>query len=527
MHEIKQFEFKKDKFGEIKAYRFGRNWPTIYILEGGKEAYIGETTSAYKRAKQHYENQERAKLSQMYLIADEEYNKSATLDIESLLIKYIAGDGKYLLQNSNHGLQESNYFDREKYQAKFEIVWKNLRDIGIAKNALEDIQNSDLFKYSPYKSLTEDQYQVVDSILESIKNGVRVPNLVSGEPGTGKTIVATYIAKALAHKKWATGFKVGLVIPMVSLRDTLKKVFRSIKGLSPNMVLGPNEVVGRQFDVLIVDEAHRLTRRKNLTNFVPFDNANKAFGLSREAGTQLDWIIRSSKHQILFYDAMQSVKPADIRVGDIARYGFTKYELKSQMRVLGGQDYVEYVARVLNCEQVERKVFEGYEVKLVEDATVLVNIIKQKDNEVGLSRLVSGYAWEWKTSKHPELEFDFELDGNKLKWNSVNKNWVNSPNAVNEVGCIHTIQGYDLNYAGVIIGPEISYDSDRNKIVVDRKKYYDRNGWRGVEDPKELETYIKNIYKTLLTRGIRGTYIYVVDRALRSYLGKFFPNLTG
>lgn len=100
------------------------------------------------------------------------------------------------------------------------------------------------------------------------------------------------------------------------------------------------------------------------------------------------------------------------------------------------------------------------------------------------------------------------------------KDWVNSPNAINEVGCIHTIQGYDLNYAGVIIGPEISYDPVQNKIVVDPKKYRDKNGRIGVEDMAELERYVINIYKTLLTRGIKGTYIYVADPALRELFSK-------
>lgn len=108
-----------------------------------------------------------------------------------------------------------------------------------------------------------------------------------------------------------------------------------------------------------------------------------------------------------------------------------------------------------------------------------------------------------------------------MRWNSVTEDWVNSPNAVNEVGCIHTIQGYDLNYAGVIIGPEISYDESKREIVIDRDKYLDFNGRRAISDPRELEIYIKNIYKTLLTRGIYGTYVYVVDENLRRYLKRF------
>ncbi len=105
----------------------------------------------------------------------------------------------------------------------------------------------------------------------------------------------------------------------------------------------------------------------------------------------------------------------------------------------------------------------------------------------------------------------------KLVWNSTNIDWVSSENSINEVGCIHTIQGYDLNYAGVIIGPELSYDDTIHQIIVDQKKYKDINGKRSITEPSELRQYILNIYKTLLTRGIKGTYVYIVDEKLRAH----------
>lgn len=89
--------------------------------------------------------------------------------------------------------------------------------------------------------------------------------------------------------------------------------------------------------------------------------------------------------------------------------------------------------------------------------------------------------------------------------------------AINEVGCIHTVQGYDLNYVGVIIGPELYYDKNAKKFGINKEKYFDINGRNGIVDPDELERYIVNIYKTLLTRGIKGTYIYIVDKNFRQY----------
>ena len=130
---------------------------------------------------------------------------------------------------------------------------------------------------------------------------------------------------------------------------------------------------------------------------------------------------------------------------------------------------------------------------------------------------------EWRTKKGEE-SYDIDIDGLKLVWNSTNTDWVNSSNALNEVGCIHTVQGYDLNYVGVILGPEIDYDPATDQITIDQAKYKDINGKRSMESPEELVLYIRNIYKTLLTRGIKGTYIYASNGNLHEYLRKYIKD---
>jgi DUF2075 family protein len=149
----------------------------------------------------------------------------------------------------------------------------------------------------------------------------------------------------------------------------------------------------------------------------------------------------------------------------------------------------------------------------------MISEIKKKDSVHKLARVVSGYAWPWHTKpgSKSKQDYDIEIDGQKLIWNSTARDWVNSKNALNEVGCIHTVQGYDLNYVGVIIGPELSYNPEKHQLEVDRDKYFDTNGRNSITDPRELEQYIKNIYKTLLTRGILGTYVYIADKNLRNY----------
>lgn len=515
MSDIKTFPFNKEDFDQIKNFKFGKNWPVVYVLEDKKEIYIGQTVNAHARSKQHYENPERSKLKSIHIITDEEFNVSAALDIESWLIQYISADGLFTLQNGNGGLKNHNYYDRVKYKTKFEIAWDNLRQMGIVKNTLEDLKNSDLFKYSPYKSLTEDQFTIARQIFKDIKRNEVNTFMVNGKPGTGKTILATYLFKYIKEQDETKNMNIGLVVPMTSLRKTIKNVFRKIKGLNAGMVIGPNDVVHGKYDLLIVDESHRLQRRQGIVNYSAFDNLNKFFGLGNE-GTQLDWIMKSSKHQIFFYDQNQSVKPADIRPEDFKKINSKKYELVSQMRVEAGEEFIKFIEDFFDLKTPQNTNFSNYDFKIFDNAEKMVNEIKEKDKKHKLARVVAGYAWPWHTA-HGTREYDIEIGDLKLVWNSTAQDWVNSPNAINEVGCIHTVQGYDLNYVGVIIGPEFSYDTENKKFKVDREKYFDRNGHAGITDPNELERYIINIYKTLLTRGIKGTYIYIVDDELRNY----------
>lgn len=516
MSELHSFPYDKEKFADIRGYRFGKNWPVVYIMEDGKEAYVGETVNAYNRSRQHHEKLERRKLKTIHILSDEEFNKSAALDIESWIIQYMAADQKYTLQNGNGGLKNHNYFDRAKYKAKFELAWAKMREMGLANNTLLDLKNSDLFKYSPYKSLTEDQFVVARAIQKKISSNEKTVHVVHGRPGTGKTILATYLFKYLKEEEDTKDMEITLVVSMTSLRKTIKKVFRKIKGLSPAMVIGPNDVVRKKYDLLLVDEAHRLRKRKNITNYAAFDTINQQLGLGNE-GTELDWITQSSSHQVFFYDAQQSVRPSDIGPEYFEAMGAVEHTLTTQMRMEAGEDFIKFVDDFFAQVPIQKKDFGEYDFRVYDNVQQMANDIKEKDKEHGLSRLVAGYAWPWQT-RHGSDKHDIEIDGFRGIWNTTNTDWVNSPNAADEVGCIHTVQGYDLNYVGVIIGPEFGYDPEKKEFFVDRQQYFDRNGHAGVHDPEELLQYIINIYKTLLTRGMKGVYVYVCDQGLRGYL---------
>ncbi len=160
--DILRFDFTPNliREPELENVHYAKDlWPVVYILSDGKikEAYIGETTDTFSRMAAHLKNSDKSKLSEVHIVTSNTFNKSATLDIESNLIRYFSGDGKYRLLNGNIGLANHNYYQKPQYWEIFRSIWDQLRAKGIAQHSLEHIDNSDLFKYSPYKSLSLDQ----------------------------------------------------------------------------------------------------------------------------------------------------------------------------------------------------------------------------------------------------------------------------------------------------------------------------------------------------------------------------------
>jgi len=335
---IKSFPFNKLDIGLIKKDIYASDsYPIVYILYNTdtKYAYVGETTNAVSRMSSHLTHSEKSKLKSVYIISSESFNKSATLDIESYLIQYMTAAGDFKLLNGNGGLSSHNYYQRSEYYKVFEIIWKKLEFGNIKMKDLLELENSDLFKYSPYKSLSPDQYSSILEILRSYSTGSIKSIFVDGSAGTGKTILAIYLIKLLTtlseydihdldiedetlitelenfKQQHPKKIKIGFVVPMTSLRSTLEKVFQSVHGLSAQMVIGPNDVIKKKYDLLIVDESHRLTRRKSIMGYKAFDDVNKKLGLyhsevidgknvqsADKNGTQLDWIVYSSQRVI-------------------------------------------------------------------------------------------------------------------------------------------------------------------------------------------------------------------------------------
>lgn len=566
--KFEHFPFSK---ASVEAWGSGSpkatNWPIVYTINNETEIYVGETTNGASRMRQHLQGKQKNSLKSVTVVFDDSFNKSVCLDLESHLIRYFAADEKFKVLNGNSGITEADYFQRSEYRQAFQEIFDDLLQQGLLTKTVPELINSDFFKYSPFKALTNDQAIAIEQILETlfsdIENKQSQPLVVQGNPGTGKTIVAVYLIKLLrdiqqlgadagldedssfsdffqpGSAEMLKGLTIGFVVPQQSLRKTLQKVFKKTPGLDKAMVVSPFDLgkAGKSYDLLVVDEAHRLRQRSNqeaASQNKSFHDINvKLFGKDDQNFTQLDWVRKLSRHQVLLVDIDQTVRPGDLSQ-ELTRslvYEATKrnrfQRLVSQMRIPNGADYVEYVTNVFSDAQPKSPLkFGEYEIKFFESFAHMNQAINQKENEVGLSRLIAGYGWPW-LSQGGKADHDFVIDGIPLIWNRTATDWINSPTSHEEVGSIHTVQGYDLNYAGVIVGPELGFDKESQSLVVYKEKYHDKKGKQNNPGRKlmdsELLGFICNVYRVLMTRGIKGTYIYVVDPDLRAYLKDFFP----
>lgn len=554
MSSIVNYPYSVAGLKQIREWHYGVNWPAVYIIYNNNTAYVGETLDAVRRTEQHLQEGEFQKFTEICLISSKTYNKSVILDLESFLIKYMSAEESKKLINGNAGVVDHDYFYREAYEDDFREIWKELMSLHIVSKSLEEIENSELFKYSPYKSLNEEQqraaYQILKRLGEMNKASQQTIIEVCGGAGTGKTILAVYLIKLLVDisnnrksleyiddaenaeavrrliKKLSGINDIGFVVPMKELYSVMQRIFDSIDGLSKEMVLRPNEVVKHgMYDVLFVDEAHRLYRRCNLSSpkaYSEFDAINQSlmgdsFTKSVNDYTELDWIIKQSRYQILFYDERQRIRSCDIdaeRYNNICRPHIFKYvELFSQMRCKGGNGYYDYIKKILEGTKLNAKSYmliQNYEVRIIDHIEDLFEIINKKEQSDGLCRVVCGPGWGAKE--------DIIIENRVYKW-AQGRDYAYKPDTVLS---IHKSQGFDLNYAGVIFGKEIFYDQSLGRVMINKKELKDPMTKSDGDDI--MRQNVLNMYLTLMTRGIKGTFVYAVDDSMRNYLKEFLDS---
>ena len=348
--------------------------------------------------------------------------------------------------------------------------------------------------------------------------------IVHGGPGTGKSVVAINLLVKLTKLRLFSQYVTKNAAPRTVYEAKLTDSFR--KSEISNFFTGSGSFTSTKkniFDALIVDEAHRLNEKSGF--------------LKNKGENQIKEIINSSKFSVFFLDKDQKVTIHDIgeeeEIRKWAKYfnaDVTTLELSSQFRCNGSEGYLPWLDNVLQIKEGKQRKLSNkeFDFRIFDDPIKLREKIFELNRENNKARLVAGYCWPWKSKKDPNAndivlpEFDF-----KMQWNlgSDGNLWIINPVSVKEVGCIHTCQGLELDYIGVIVGMDMIVRFDEVLVDPTQRASEDRSvrGWkkRMKENPsltkKILKSLIKNTYRTLMTRGMKGCYVYFVDEETEKY----------
>ena len=352
--------------------------------------------------------------------------------------------------------------------------------------------------------------------------------IVHGGPGTGKSVVAINLLVELTRRGLFSQYVSKNAAPRTVYESKLKGTFKKTE--ISNFFTGSGAFVDcktNRFDALIVDEAHRL---------------NEKSGMYRNLGeNQIKEIISATKFSIFFIDENQKVTLQDIGQRDeILKWAthheasVTEMELASQFRCNGSDGYLSWLDHVLGIRETANSSMEGidYDFKVFDSPVEMHEKIKELNSISNKARVVAGYCWEWSSRKDSNAN-DIEIAEHNYakKWNLTEDGnlWIVNPASVHEVGCIHTCQGLEVDHVGVIIGPDLIYRN--GEIMVDPSKRAKTDaslkGYKSLllRDPENgkdiVRAIIKNTYRTLMTRGMKGCYVYACDEGLRDYLKKF------
>ena len=200
-----------------------------------------------------------------------------------------------------------------------------------------------------------------------------------------KKIALLRLKKYIQKERNGKPFKIGFVFPMPGIRETVAKVFKECgNGLERGMVIAPSDVVKEDYDILVVDESHRLSKRKNLTGYKVFDDTSRGLDLDPMKTNQLEWILKSAKHVVLFYDQYQSVKSSDITYNEyqssLDAYGnnLRRHKLETQMRCEGADTYLRYIKEIMNANRKNFEKIENYDFMIFDDVNLMVETVRKK-----------------------------------------------------------------------------------------------------------------------------------------------------
>lgn len=476
--------------------------------------------------------------AQSYRVLIEEYNENvAVKNIRLHSCAYLHNYGENDPEPLKAGQYAALISDTPLYlkhdAAALQAFLKHHVGCGRGMDILYDIQNgrirpskkliehvSEMFEGNREFILIDNQKVAYEKALDLARSvEEKTVLVVKGGPGTGKSVVSVNLLGGLLREEQNVVF----VAPNAAFRNVMveklargrtKQMLHSLfKGSSSFLELAENT-----FETAIVDEAHRLKNSK----------AYQYYGEN-----QVEDIIKSARCSIMFIDDNQRVRPEDIgTVSSIRKAAknlnasYHEIELDAQFRCSGAEGYINWLDHVLHIRETAN--YNGwndgeFEFRIFSDPNTLLDAIRRKNRAGFNARMLAGYAWPWTNKGNPDGQVDdviIEEYDFRMPWNSrkARTTWAIDDSGVEQVGCIHTAQGLEFDYVGVIIGKDLRFDPESMEYYVDWSSYKDSAGKKGLrEEPEKLSELVRSIYKVLMSRGMKGCYVHIVDKEVEKY----------
>lgn len=377
-------------------------------------------------------------------------------------------------------------------------------------------------------TLLDEQKLVAESITALEKKarlGEREVLIVEGGPGTGKSVLAINLLAKLTSQERTVQYITRNTAPRQVFESKLTNSFKKSRITNLFKSSGSyTKATPRSVNALLVDEAHRLSPKSG-----PFGNLGE---------NQVKEIVHAADLSVFFLDEKQKVIFRDIGSrAEIEKwanhYGanISHLTLDSQFRCNGSSGYIEWLDNVLQLDQIDTESDDfdfDFDFRVFDSPSVLFDEIVALDNSHRVARVVAGYCWEWVSRKNPD-EFDIRIPEHAFerRWNLTDHGnfWLVEPESINEIGCIHTCQGLEMDYVGVIIGPDlivrngqmITDPAERAKEDTTMRGYATAIKSNQIETEQRTDRIIKNTYRTLMTRGMKGCFVFCVDHETNEY----------
>jgi hypothetical protein len=383
-----------------------------------------------------------------------------------------------------------------------------------------------------YFSLIEEQITAKNAIMDAIRKMEKHDKsviIVKGGPGTGKTVIALSILAELAADKkkqynlhYATKSKPLLEGVRHQLKPDARPLFSNV------LQFIPANFNANDLDVLLVDEAHRITLSPNHQYTKPEKRTDM---------TMVDTLINCAKVVVFFIDDKQAIRSQEIGSTEMLRDAAKKFsakiyetELYSQFRCNGSDNYLDWLDQIMYNKKITSHFkSDEFEFKFFDDPQKLYDAIKEQDNKEGQSaRICAGFCWPWsdKTDENGDLKKEVEIGSFAMPWETKDSikprpkgyvqwyEWAYKPEGIKQVGCIYTAQGFEFDYIGVIVGKDLRYDKSSGNLYTDITATKDPMLKRSKEG---FDEYVRNIYRVLMSRGMKGCYVYFCDPEVAAY----------